>query len=127
MLRLRLFTLLVLLSMLVAACVPASPTSQPGTPPANPTAAPQASAPTLPAASPTAPANPSPTAAAPTGPTPNGAWIAVSPQTASPGGSVQIQGFLPGGPDQAAAQADRALQHANLCWQDCLNGLVIQG
>jgi hypothetical protein len=125
MLRLRRFTQLVLLSLLFAACVPASPTPQPI---ASPTAAPQASAP-----SPTPPivglVVPTPTARIPTpvGPTPTGAWISVSPDIASPGGTVQVSGFLPGGPDQAGAQADRTLQYTNICWQDCQNGLVIQG
>ncbi|HEX9012473.1 MAG TPA: sialidase family protein [Anaerolineaceae bacterium] len=124
MLRLRFFVLLALFSLLLAACVPASPATQPGTP--------QALSPTQPAlrATPTlATPVPTPTSppATPAGPTPSGAWIALSPQTASPGGTVQIQGYLPGGPDQAGAQGNRALQHANICWQDCQTGMVIQG
>jgi hypothetical protein len=116
--RLRLFTPFLLLCMLVAACVPSAPTAQPAESPTAP-----------PPAAPAATLIPLPSATVPPtlGPTPQGAWIAVSPQTASPGATVQIQGYLPGGPDQAAAESDRTLQHANLCWQDCQKGFVIQG
>lgn len=130
MLRLRLVTPLVLFALLAAACVPASPTQQPAVPSATapqiqansqgPTALPT---PTVSTQVPTS----TPPISTPAGPTPAGAWISLSPQTASPGGSVRIQGYLPGGPDAAGAAQDRALQQANLCWQDCQSGLVIQG
>jgi photosystem II stability/assembly factor-like uncharacterized protein len=126
MLRLRVLTSLVLLSLLIAACAPASATPPVDTPIGASQVTGNNPTPTQPGAGKPLP---SPTAPEPTpgGPTPSGAWIRLSPLTANPGGALQIQGYLPGGPDQAAAQADRALQYANICWQDCLSGLVYQG
>jgi hypothetical protein len=40
---------------------------------------------------------------------------------------VTVDGFLPGGPSAAQAQSNESLLHANVCWQGCLNGIVLQG
>ncbi len=116
--RLRLTSSLLLLALLAAACVPATPAAPPSTPTS---AAPLATTAAPPAASPTAGETPV------AQDTPGGTWIAISPQAADPGEPVKITGYLPGGPDQAAAQQQENLLHANVCWQDCQNGLIYQG
>jgi hypothetical protein len=58
-------------------------------------------------------------------PTPAGAWIGLTPDTGLPGTTVQIDGYLPGGLPQADLQANDYKTHADVCWDSCLNGLVI--
>jgi hypothetical protein len=59
-------------------------------------------------------------------PTPTGAWISLSPDSGAPGTPVQIDGFLPGGFNPEDLKANDFKSHANVCWESCLNGLVIE-
>ncbi len=113
MLRLRLFTLAVALLMALSAC----------------TGAPATQALSVQSTSPTPGVPPTqvvPTATPTEGPTPTGAYIQLSPDAGGPGTPVQISGYLPGGPTQSDAQKDQSLLTANLCWDGCLSGLVMQ-
>jgi hypothetical protein len=58
-------------------------------------------------------------------PTPTGPWIGLTPDTGLPGTTVQIDGYLPGGLPEADLQANDNKTHADVCWDSCLNGLVI--
>ena len=116
MARLRYTSSILLFVFLLSACVQAPPAVQPATaavPPSQDT--------------PTLPASPTPGETAAPAQTPAGTWIQLSPQAANPGEKVTIDGYLPGGPDAAGAQGQENLLHANVCWQGCQEGLVIQG
>lgn len=53
--------------------------------------------------------------------------LTLTPTSGGPGTVVQIHGFVPGGPTQAAAQGNETDLHANVCWGGCLDGLLLQG
>lgn len=118
--RLKAISLILFLALIMAACgspvtsLAPSPSSKPalpaeGTSPAQPTQPTTATAPTQGAS-----------------PTPGGAWIQLVPDKASPGATIKIEGYLPGGPTQAEAQKDQSLDQITVCWQGCLNGLTEQ-
>lgn len=114
MLLKKIFTGLAVVILLITACVPANTPTATTILPTTTTGSPTNVLPTQGA---------SPSQAA----TPEGTWIQVTPQSATPGSAVTIDGFLPGGPDQAQANGNEALQHANVCWQGCQSGIVLQG
>jgi photosystem II stability/assembly factor-like uncharacterized protein len=109
----------VLLGWLAAAC--AQQTQIPGT--STPQAATGATA--IPAQQP----SPVPTSAPTMQPsqTPSGIWITLTPDRGKPGDTIQIQGYLPGGPTQQSAQNDQSMNQVTVCWQGCLTGLTEEG
>jgi len=118
--RLKAFSLILFLALIAGACgspttnLAPSPTSKPALP-VETTAPTQQPTPT--------------TVVAPTqsvSPTPEGAWIQLVPDKASPGARIKIEGFLPGGPTQAEVQKDQSLEQVTVCWQGCLDGLTEQ-
>lgn len=116
--KIRIIPTVMLVALVVSACQPAV-TSTPVAPPVSTASqsSPTSTGP-LPLQSPTA-----------TGVviTPVGAWIQLKPESTSPGAAVAIDGYLPGGPSAAQAQSNESLLHANVCWQGCMNGIVLQG
>ncbi len=101
----------------------ASPTAAP-TPPAAPTLAPPIETPP-PAglATPTRAVTLTPSASANW----SGMAITLSPDSGAPGTQVTIRGTVPGGPGAAQAAQDESVQHANLCWGGCLEGITQDG
>ncbi|HLE52276.1 MAG TPA: sialidase family protein [Anaerolineales bacterium] len=100
--------LILTISLLLAACVPS-----------------QVNAPitSLPAESPL----PSPiTPAQVPSPTPDTAWIELTPASAPPGGGIQIQGYLPGGPTQIKDPPDPRINLLNVCWNGCQEGFRLE-
>jgi photosystem II stability/assembly factor-like uncharacterized protein len=123
---LKVLSLLVLLSMLVAACstLPASPAASTQIPPTV------TSAPTKPPTAMTQPsetASPTPAETPTITPTPSGAWIGLSPDSGAPGTTLEIDGYLPGGPTAAEVKPTDPAATANVCWQGCLMGFVQEG
>jgi hypothetical protein len=118
--RLRAFSLILFLALIMAACgspatsLAPSPTSKPALPEETTT--------------PPKPTTPAPvfTPTQSASPTPEGAWIQLVPDKAAPGAMIKIEGYLPGGPTQAEAQKDQSLNQTTVCWQGCLNGLTEQ-
>jgi hypothetical protein len=115
--HLKAFSLTLFLALIMTAC---------GSPATNLAPSPS-SRPTLPqkpitTAQPTSLAIPTQSASA----TPSDAWIQLVPDKGTPGTTIKIIGFLPGGPTQAAAQKDQSLEQTIVCWQGCLNGLTEQ-
>lgn len=120
----KLISVMGVLILLTAACATAqTPTEAPNfIVPATTSPTPvSTAAPTQPVPTPTQTLSPKPS------PTSAGAWMQLQPDTAKPGDTVKIEGYLPGGPDQQAAQQDQSLANATVCWQGCLSGLTDEG
>jgi photosystem II stability/assembly factor-like uncharacterized protein len=60
-------------------------------------------------------------------PTPSGIWITLAPDSGKPGDTIQIKGYLPGGPTQQSAQKDQSMSQVTVCWKGCLTGLTEEG
>ncbi|HEX7975124.1 MAG TPA: hypothetical protein VF498_12005 [Anaerolineales bacterium] len=134
--RFKLFSLAICFSLVASACAASPPAASP-TAATDTQPAPTASAPLASPSATTAPAEPTTaptaritataqTAPATAGPTPAGAWVRLTPDRGTPGTTVQIDGYLPGGPTQAEIKSDPALSTATVCWQNCLNGFTEQ-
>jgi hypothetical protein len=120
MLRKRIFSIFAIFTL--AAC-----TIQPAAPAATQTShAPTATATSVPATNTPTALEPTSTSTREAKPitTASGAWIKLSPDSGAPGSTVQIDGFLPGGPGTAESQDGKNITHANVCWQSCLEGFV---
>jgi len=116
--------LVTLFSLLVTACASVATPQAIATPPVQPPAATStvmASA-TLTA---TITSTPTPSKTPTITPTPAGAWISLTPDNGIPGTTVRIDGYLPGGLAEADLKANDYKTHADVCWDSCLNGLVI--
>jgi photosystem II stability/assembly factor-like uncharacterized protein len=103
-----------LLCLVLISCAPATPSgilptaSQPATP--TPVVITQTS-------------THSPTVAS----TPEGTWIKLTPDSGSPGTTVQVEGYLPSGlPKTELAPRDYAT-YASICWNGCQTGLEEDG
>jgi hypothetical protein len=81
---------------------------------------------TLPSSTATQTVIPSPAIIPTITPTPPGEWISLSPDSGAPGTIVQVNGFLPGGLNPEDLKANNYKSHTNVCWESCLNGLVIE-
>jgi hypothetical protein len=100
--------LLIVATLLLAACQAApTPTVAPPSPPSAP--------PSIAGAPPPSPI---------TANTPSGPWIRLTPDNGAPGTSIQIDGYLPGGPSAADAEGNPTLQHTTICWDGCLTGFT---
>jgi len=53
-------------------------------------------------------------------------WIELTPASAPPGGVIQIQGYLPGGPTQIKDPLDPRFNLVNVCWNGCLEGFRLE-
>jgi hypothetical protein len=123
---LKVLSLLVIFSTSMAACStlppsPAASTQIPAT--VTPT-------PTRPLATMTQPsetARPTPAETPTFAPTPSGTWISLSPDSGAPGTTLEINGYLPGGPTASEVNPTDPAATANVCWQGCLTGFVHEG
>ena len=118
--RIKAFSLILTLALILVAC--GSPATSLSSSPTNKSALPVETTTPTQQATPTTVVTPTPSIS----PTPEGAWIQLVPDKASPGATIKIEGFLPGGPTQAEAQKDQSLEQTTVCWQGCLNGLTEQ-
>jgi photosystem II stability/assembly factor-like uncharacterized protein len=123
---LKALSLLVLFSMLLAACSRLPPglaasTQIPATVNSVPTEIPTVTS------QPSKTAVPTPAETATIAATPSGAWISLSPDSGAPGTSLEIQGSLPGGPTAGEVNPTDPAAMANVCWQGCLTGFVQEG
>jgi photosystem II stability/assembly factor-like uncharacterized protein len=113
--KLKVLPVMVLLTLLAAACTgqsaaPSITTQAPPTQTSIPTEAPASTPAETPTTQPTA--------------TPGGAWISLSPDSGAPGSTIEISGYLPGGPAQSDVKTGDPAATANVCWQGCLDGFV---
>jgi len=117
--KMKVFPLMVLLTLVAAACT--GPTATPSV--TNQALSAETPIPTeAPTELPTSTATEAPTAQ-PTA-TPEGAWISLSPESGAPGTTIEISGYLPGGPVQSDVKTSDPAATANVCWQGCLDGFV---
>jgi hypothetical protein len=123
---LKFLSLLVIFSTFVAACsaLPPSPAASTQIP-ATMTSAP--SEPPTATIQPSETTSPTPPVTATITPTPSGAWISLSPDSGAPGATLQIDGFLPGGPSAGEVNPTDPAATANVCLQGCLTGFVQEG
>jgi photosystem II stability/assembly factor-like uncharacterized protein len=112
--------IILLIGLLAAGCtsLPGQTTSYPGVEQTRQSTAETTLATVTP--SPSLEASATPTA------TPSGAWINLNPDSGGPGTTVQIDGYLPGGPTQSEVQNNTALSTTTVCWQGCLDGLTLE-
>jgi len=112
--RLKIFSVILILSLVTTACtsISTSPTPLP---------APATQLPLTPSLPATQPASPTPSETQPPTPTPGGAWINLTPDSGPPGTQVQIEGYLP---DVAAQPGAQKLESATACWGSCLTSLT---
>jgi photosystem II stability/assembly factor-like uncharacterized protein len=123
---LKALSLLVLLSMVLTACStlpasPAVPTQIPPTATSAPTELPS------PTAQPSETASPIPAVTPTITPTSSGTWISLVPDSGAPGTTLEIDGYLPGGPTAAEVKPMDPAATASVCWQGCLAGFVQEG
>jgi hypothetical protein len=51
-------------------------------------------------------------------------WISLLPDSGKPGDTIQVEGYLPGGPTQKSAQSEQGMDRVTVCWQGCLTGII---
>jgi hypothetical protein len=123
---LKFLSLLVIFSTFVAACStlppsPAASTQIPATMTSAPTEPPTATI------QPSETTSPTPPGTATITPTPSGAWISLSPDSGAQGATLEIDGYLPGGPSAGEVNPTDPAATANVCLQGCLTGFVQEG
>jgi photosystem II stability/assembly factor-like uncharacterized protein len=123
---LKFLSLLVIFSTFVAACstLPPSPAAS------TQISATMTSAPTEPPTAtiqPSETSRPTPPETETMTPIPSGAWIRLSPDSGAPGTTLEIDGYLPGGPAAGEVNPTDPAATANVCLQGCLAGFVDEG